>query len=173
MDEKTIDLNDFEKYCDLSPGLCISFSEAIRICMENRGHQPGVRLRIEGGFEGEFILTWQPPEPKVLRSWQFQNVAVEWAAYALAAICIWELTPFCMAKQSAQGTGFDYALREKSSVWSGHADAIAEVSGILHGSVGQINFRVKEKLAQPKVVAKDVIIVVVEFSRPLVKMVKK
>jgi len=75
-----------------------------------------------------------------------------------------------------QGTGFDFWLKEKQSSSKGIFHAILEISGILEGNQAQINQRIKLKKKQAEQ-SKDLnlvtFVVVVEFSKPSLTILKK
>lgn len=79
---------------------------------------------------------------------------------------------------SVRGDGVDFTLGEKGddSLPNTNINALLEVSGILRGTRGQVNARLREKETQvQKSAALKVpkFILVAEFSRPIVKSVKK
>ena len=175
MNEKTIDLNHIEQYCTLTSAWCSYLSEGACVCLEKFGHQPGVKLMVECDFEASFVLNWKKLPPTTIDSWEDLEKAVEFAAYAIALILVWQLTSYKIVRQARRGTKIDYWLGEKSAQNPAQTKGKLEVSGILKGSIGQMNFRVKEKSERAKS-AKDkklTFIVVAEFSRPLVKMIQQ
>lgn len=86
-----------------------------------------------------------------------------------------KLTGLQVVKQSQKRTGFDYWLGDKRT-YGMQELARLEVSGILKGNKAQINRRLKEKVEQTKKsdnLTLPAYVVVVEFSRPLVKIRKR
>ena len=80
-----------------------------------------------------------------------------------------------VTKQSKRRTGFDYWLGEKKDILGFKDLARLEVSGILRGSNGQINQRLKEKIDQTKKsdnLGLPAYVVIVEFSQLQVKIAK-
>ena len=166
-------MDNLKSFCMLTPIRCANFAEAACVCLEKSGHLPGVILKVEGSYSDSLILKWAQLHPEVFSSWENLDETVETAAYALAIFCIWEITSYQIIRQSTKGSGFDFWLGGKSEQVPFRGKAKLEVSGILRGSRGQINFRVKEKLqqaSQSQQTDVPVVVVVVEFSRPLAKI---
>ena len=84
-------------------------------------------------------------------------------------------TIYHLRKQSQKRTGFDYWLGEgKEEGVQGLARL--EVSGILRGTKGQINQRLKEKMRQTQKsdnLKIPAYIVIVDFSQPIMKIKKR
>lgn len=167
--EKTSDLNHLHELCKLTPVRCAYFGEAACVCLERKGHASGVRLKMIGDFEGEIILKWNKLDPTVFESWINLEETVEDAAYGLAITMVSMNTPYEIIKQSAKGSNVDFWCAEKNGDYPFQNAVRLEVSGILHGSMGQINFRLKEKKIQAENGEVPYLVLVAEFSRPLVK----
>lgn len=171
---KTIQLNDLETFCTLSPGKCTAMAEAAAVCLESQQHISGTILQVEGAFSNNFSVLWNKIDLKVRHSWGNLEESVEDAAYGLAILTIWQLTDYQVIKQSFRGSGFDYWLGEKNfSDEPFQEKARLEVSGILNGTKGQINQRLKEKLTQTQQsdhLKIPVYIVIAEFSNPKIKI---
>ena len=148
MHEETINLNELNELCSLTDARCQSYIEAICVCLEKSGHEPEVLLKIKGDDPSGINLTWELLDSKVFLSWNDLDDAVEQAAYAVAIFAIYKKTPYKIISQSVKGGGFDFFLGEKSGDVYQHPAGIAEVSGILKGAMGRVNYRVKEKLKQ-------------------------
>ena len=48
----------------ISSNLCNYYAEGCIIALEKLGHQPGIRLRVEGVKSASFILNWDTSPPK-------------------------------------------------------------------------------------------------------------
>jgi hypothetical protein len=86
-----------------------------------------------------------------------------------------KLTSLKVTKQSQKRTGFNYWLG-KGKEEGVQGLARLEVSGILKGTKGQINQRLKEKMQQTQKSDNLNIppyIVIVEFSQPIMKIKKR
>ena len=174
MDEKTIDLGYLKNFCKLTPVRCANFSEAAAVCLEKSGHFPDVEVKVEGDAKNSFILHWKELEKNVFLSWQNLEEVVEYGACAFAIIAIFKNTPYQIVEQSVKGGGFDFILANKIANTFEKPVALLEVSGIFKGSRGRINARLKEKTEQSgKSVALryPILVLVAEFSRPLIKMI--
>lgn len=89
----------------------------------------------------------------------------------MAMLVVEKLTGLMVVKQSQKRTGFDYWLSNKQKNVGFQGMARLEVSGILRGSKGQINQRIKEKMEQTKKsdnLSLPAYVVVVEFSQLLI-----
>ena len=90
-------------------------------------------------------------------------------------LVVHQLANLKVVKQSQKGTGFDFWLaNEKYEGFK--VSARLEVSGILKGSPTQIKQRMKEKMEQTKKsdqMQLPAYVVIVEFSQPHLKIVKR
>ena len=175
---KTTSLNNLIQQCTLSKGKCAALAEAAAVCLESQNHQSGVSLQIKGDYTDTIGLVWEPIDLKTRQSWQNLSESVEEAAYGLAIITIWEITPYKVIKQGFKGSGFDYWLSKKqqTNIFPFQETARLEVSGILNGSTGQINQRLKEKLQQTKKSDNldiPAFVIIAEFSKPIIKIKKR
>ncbi len=172
MHEKTVKLNDLDKCCKLSKARCDSFGEAAAVCLEKFGHFSGIELKIFGDHTGTAILYWDELNQKSYDSWLNLEEAVEDAAYGIAMLVVWNLTPFQIIRQSRKGSKVDFWCCEKESNFLFQNSIKLEVSGILKGSIGQVNYRIKQKLRRA-IENKDeeatIIVVIAEFSKPIAK----
>ena len=172
---ETIDVYTLHRKSNLSKIRCADFSEAAAVCLDYHTHNQRKRLVIEGDLEGQFELLWKESTQQILNSRKDMADTVEGGAYCLAMLVIEKMTELKVIKQSQKGTGFDYWMGEKPSL--GFQDQVRlEVSGILSGTTGQINQRLKEKMEQTKKSDNlniPAFVVVVEFSKPIVKIKKR
>ncbi|TAE00953.1 MAG: hypothetical protein EAZ97_04465 [Bacteroidetes bacterium] len=161
----------------LSKARCEGFAEAASVCLANSEHQAPVLLTVEGDLQAQFELEWQEITEEINNSNQNTQRTVEEGAYCVAMLVVEELTEFKAFKQSQTHSGVDYFLRK--TITEDKKDFIEirmEVSGILKGTPAQIEQRMKEKVQQSKQsdhLDMPALIVVVEFSRPLVKIIKR
>lgn len=155
---------------------CDSYAEAAAVCLENMGHTKYVQLLIEGDSEKKLQLSWLPINQQIRDNWLDLQEATEYGAICLAIWVVHETTDYKVIRRSPKLTGFDYWLGDKTATYPFQDKARLEVSGILKGTKGQLNQRVKEKLKQTgrtDHLNLPGIIVVVEFSEPLAKIKKK
>lgn len=149
MQVESIAIGDLQKNCYLSAVRCADFSEATAVCLDANGHKSGKKLIIEGDLKGQFELVWTEPTQQMKDSRSDMDYTVESGAYCLAMLVIEKLTNLKVTKQSQKRTGFDYWLGDAQDLGM-QGQARLEVSGILKGTAGQINQRLKEKVEQTK-----------------------
>ena len=171
----SINIYSLKKASKLSAIRCADFAEAASVCLDNQGHQSGKVIKIEGDLEGQYELLWAEVTEQMRNSRNDLEDAVEGGAYCLAMLIIEKMTNLKVVKQSQKRTGFDYWLGEESSPGF-QKYARLEVSGILQGTRGQINQRLREKVIQTKKsdnLSIPAYIVIVEFSRPIIKVKRR
>lgn len=109
-----IDLFSLKYACALSTIKCDNFSEAAAVCLDNRKHKKGVKLKVEGDKIENFNLVWSEVSEKMRLSRNDLQDTVEDAAYCLAFLLIYHLTELQVIRQSKKETGFDYWLGKKN-----------------------------------------------------------
>ena len=146
------------------------------------GYESGVKLKIQGEIEETIVVEWNDKiTDDVINSWNDVKEATEFGATALAILILLKYTDFTYVVRAYQGTGIDY--------WLGIGEYISdtlpednikgrlEISGILKESKNNtLNMRISQKIKQAKKTDDTklpVYIVVVEFSQPKAKIVKK
>lgn len=161
-----------------SPGITAAFgaflAEAAAVCLEDQRHTPGVTLIFEEHQRQPFQLTWSPVTDQQRRCHNDQQVATEHGAYGIAILVMKRVTGKSVMERSRKGTGFDYWLGDQSEgLFQGKARL--EVSGILHGSMSRIDARVRAKSKQTEVSdgSFPAYIAVIEFRRPLAKVIRR
>lgn len=171
----TIDVYNLRNVSRLSAVRCADFSEAAAVCLDFHGHASGKVLNVEGDLKGQFELIGSEVTQQMRDTRHDMDYTVESGAYCLAMLVIEKLTNLKVTRQSQKRTGFDYWLGENEEMVVQNK-ARLEVSGILKGSKGQINQRLKEKVEQTKKsdnLNLPAYVVVVDFSRPLIKISKR
>lgn len=157
-------------------------AEAAAICFVLNGYESGVELTVEGEIEKTLTIEWNDKITNdVLNSWNDAREATEFGATALAILLLLKYTDFTYFVRAFQGTGIDYWLGKGK--YTGDAlpaenrEGRLEISGILKERKGNtINMRVNQKKKQSKKTddtTLPVYIVVVEFSQPKTKIIKK
>ncbi len=157
-------------------------AEAAAICLTLSGYESGVLLQVEGVINETFEVKWSDKiTDSILNSWNDPKEATEFGATALALLLLLEKTNYTYFIRAFQGAGIDYWLG--TGTYTGEQMPIAarkgrlEISGILKATKGNtINMRVAQKEKQSKKTDDTnlpVYIVVVEFSQPKAKIVKK
>ncbi len=168
-------LSDLEKGMHgITPEYGASIAQAASVCLEDREHKSGVQLSVDGEFDRRFSLIWGGVTQQMRLCWADKEFAVEQGAYGIAAVLVPTLTGFEL-ERSMRGTGFDFWLGSKGDVLF-QKKARLEVSGILKGSESEVKSRVKQKKGQTQKsdnTRLPAYITIVEFSRPLSRVVKR
>jgi len=162
---------------DGMPGLTPAWggvmAEAASVCLEHQGHSLRVALSTDGVFEEIMNLQRLSVTPQMLLSHRDDEEATEHGACGVAILTVRALLNLVVVRRSRKGTGFDYWLNpdEDSLLQQGER---LEVSGIRKGPEATIKSRVSEKTRQIQRFrgGNPVLIAVVEFSRPLLRLVR-
>lgn len=155
----------------IEPALGECCAHAASVCLEHETHTPyQTRLRVDGSRDVTYDLTWAPATDQMRRSRSDLQDATEWSASWVAALLVEDIFGYQVLQRSWKGTGFDY--------WIGYSDNIdpmfqnkvrLEVTGILHGSEGDISARLKDKLnrfEEHQHELPTMVVVVCKFSAP-------
>jgi hypothetical protein len=159
----------------LTPALGGSLAEAAAVCLEEQGHGIVVALAVEGHFEEVLALERAPVDEQMRNSHRHEETATENGACGVTIAAVCELAGLTVLRQSSRWTGVDYWLGPKEADFF-HASARLEVSGIRRGGEPTIRARVRQKLEQTKKWgphSSPALIAVVEFSRPVMRIVKR
>lgn len=156
--------------------------EAAAICLYLNGYESGVELKVEGEIEETLTVEWNDKiTDDVLNSWNDVKEATEFGATALAILILLKYTDFTHIIRAYQGTGIDYWLgigeHTSGTLPKDNIKGRLEISGILKESKSNtLNMRINQKIKQAKKTDDTklpVYIVVVEFSQPKAKIIKK
>ena len=164
-------------------------AQAGAVCLEERGHEQGVAMAVQGSVSASYRLTWTPADAQARRTWRDDTEATEHGAAGIAALLSIREIGYMVVMRSWKGTGFDYCLGDYDTVNVSAAerrttDALAiiledagitvrarvEVSGIRDGDDQAVNQRMNEKLNQTSRsdnLRIPAYAIVVEFGRPL------
>lgn len=125
-----LDLNDLGNsgVQGISPGLGSALAEAGAVCLDSKGHQPGVLLAVRGISNRSYTLEWTPSTAQAQRAWQY-NRATELGAEAISVLLAQTETPYTVIEASEQGSGIDYWLGDESDI-TFQRKARLEISGI-------------------------------------------
>ena len=152
-----------------------ALAEAATVCLAEQKHISPTDMKISGKFTKKASIEWSYPTPQALRCWNDDEDTTEQGAYGVAILLI-EKCGLEVVERSKKKTGFDYWLGEKGvDTILFQKSSRLEVSGIRHGNNYQVNRRVQIKEAQTKPSDGNLpaVIVVVEFSEPLARMVER
>lgn len=163
----------------ITPKFGASLAEAATICLEGQRHCSGVQMKVDGDYDHNLEVHWQPVEDpeQVRRCWADPEVTTEHGAYGVASLLVFALTNWTIVARSRKGTGFDYWLGPKGDTDPLFQNKIRlEVSGIANGTLPDIGARVRQKLKQVErsnETALPAVVAVVEFGSPRSRLVKK
>ena len=171
-----LDLNDLETgQPAIDPALGRVFALSAGICLEKRGHSPGVMLSIRGHIAGSDALLWPLITQQARLSFD-RNEAIERGAMGLAVLLLHQKIGLVPIRRGAIDEGIDYWMGPEGSD-SENAQPVArlEISGTLRGGDAEIRRRVREKLAQtaPTDGPTPAYVVVVGFRQPVAEVRRK
>lgn len=148
-------------------------AEAASVCLHDCQHASPTRLTVDGDDAATLNLVWPPVNAQALRTHADEQSATEQGACGIAILVTRELRGLTVLQRSRKGTGFDYWMGPPGT--SLFADMVRlEISGIRRGASSDVTARVRRKTRQMSVSAGlPGIIVVVEFGRPLARMVDR
>jgi len=152
-------------------------SEAVLVCFDHHNYPTNTKISLDGITKGSFEVIWSDEVTDQIRnSWQEPKEMVNYGACGIAILIVLTFTKYTVIRQARIGTGIDYWLSEKDNPLPFQDSARLEISGILKGDTTTFNSRVRQKINQTEPTDKTKLpayIVVVEFSTPMAKMVKK
>ena len=163
----------------IAPGLGSALAEAGAVCLDSKGHQPGVLLAVRGISNRNYTLDWTPSTAQVQRAWQY-NRATELGAEAIAVLLAQSETPYTIVEASERGSGIDYWLGDEWGI-TFQRKARLEISGIRRRgetmvSESIIAARVDDKMqqtARSDDSQTPAYVIVVEFGRPVAEVHQK
>lgn len=170
---KSIDIFDLKKYTYIpSPRVCDAFVEAAIVCLDNQNQKSGVELKIVKDINGTLQLQFDEPTQQIKDNWKDLEEATEYGATCIAIWIILKYTDYQIVQRSPKKTGFDYWLDFQKSDYPFQNRARLEISGILKGTNGQLNQRLREKINQTKRYETNSLptyVVVIKFDEPIAK----
>jgi glycerol kinase len=157
----------------LTPAWGEVLAEAASVCLAKQGHAPHTELKVDGSFEESFILERLPVSLQMTLSHHNEEEATELGACGVAILAVRSLTNLVVLHRSRKGTGFDYWLSPEGTSLLQQGERL-EVSGIRKGTEAAIKVRASEKMKQIQRFRTDspAWIAIVEFSRPLLRLMK-
>lgn len=129
----------------LSRAVCGNLAEAASVCLESRGHTPGVKLTID---KAAVEVVWGALDLRAEASHDDPQDATEEGAVAVAIELVRGGTGLDLVRRSRKGTGFDYHLGPRGSTSPFAGAACLEVSGILEENASKLEARAQAKVAQ-------------------------
>ena len=148
-------------------------AEAASVCLKDQGHGRLVELTIEGAFEETLTLKRLGITLRMFLSHHDEEEATEMGACGVAILVLERLANLMVLRRARKGLGFDYWLGSKEGSLLQQAERL-EVSGIRNGSESAIKARILEKTRQTQKfrTTTPTWVAVVEFSRPMLRLVK-
>jgi hypothetical protein len=163
---------------DGMPGLTLFsggvMAEAASVCLEDQGHGIVTSLGVEGHLKEVVQVEREATSTQMKNSHRDAERATENGAYGVAILTVNALTGLTVLKQSTRRTGVDYWLAPQGARFFQTATRL-EVSGIRRGDESTLQARVRQKVVQVERWRRDrnpALIAVVEFSRPVLRIVK-
>ena len=158
----------------LSPGFRLYLLEAAQFCLDHNGHSDGAPFNVDGSYWCQLWLRWTALSQGSQHTFADLEEAAEQGAYGVAFMVILALTRHNVVERSAKGTGFDFWLGERGDLGFQKC-ARLEVSGIL-SDVSRISSRTAQKVEQIRRSDDSKLpayVVIVEFSRPMSRVIKR
>ncbi|HUV02094.1 MAG TPA: hypothetical protein VMW67_01375 [Desulfobacteria bacterium] len=158
-------------------------AEAVSVCLDSQQHKNRVTLSVKGAFNGEYLIYFGVVTSHLQRSHGDAEVATEYGAYGISILLIDANTEFTVIERSRKGTRFDYWLGRNSPSGINYQEKLRrfqdksrlEASGIRKGTDGDVNSRMRTKLAQ--IARSDdslpAYVIVVEFGSPKARVVEQ
>lgn len=159
-------------------------SRAAVVCLQKQGHSSPKKGKVAGDWSGPMSISWKQEKRKSLEKGWDDNNAIEWGATMIALSLVAHENYRVMERAQSLVTskeegGFDYWLENDSNNSSISEDfdhfndsdnrVKLEISGILKGTEGRINRKIKERVERIQASSRSnigAIILVVEFSNP-------
>jgi hypothetical protein len=159
------------------PGLTPSWggvlAEAASVCLKGEAHSRLVELRVDGTFDETLTLKRFGVTLRMLLSHHDEEEATEMGACGVAILALQNLADLVVVRRARKGMGFDYWLGPSEGSLLQQAEHL-EVSGIRNGSETAVKARFLEKTRQTQKfrTTTPTWVAVVEFSRPMLRLVK-
>jgi hypothetical protein len=150
-------------------------AEAAAVCLEHCGHREQVELAVVGWKQHTYQMYRSSVDAQMMRTHGDMQESTEHGACAVAILVMKKLTGFEVIERSVKGTGFDYWVGKNES-FPFRCKTRLEVSGILRGALGEVEQRISRKCRQTErsdEMKLDALVIVVEFSQPLVRVAKR
>jgi len=171
-----------EGFYGISPTRGTYYREAVIVGLRKQGFASGVHLKIYGEFEEIVELVWKDDiDDAVVVSWRDKHNLANFGAVGISLLIAHKILAFKAFEESTIGTGIDFFMGQSDFNQSVPSflqrEARLEVSGIFEENTGNsVKMRIGKKRKQMKVSDHTNLngwIIVVEFSTPKSKIVKK
>jgi hypothetical protein len=161
----------------LSKGTGTFLTEAAQYCLESHSHESGVIASTIGNNPNKYELIWESIiDDATNLSRRDPDEMVEFGSTCIAILLCIKKTKFTGIERAMKKTGIDWWIgdlhrNQKNEPYIQHKIRL-EISGIYNGCESKLKQRVREKLEQTKQSDDSrrvpVIVVVVEFSKPMI-----
>ncbi len=154
-------------------------SESALFCLTRYNHESGVTLPVKNDQFVEINLEWNfQLDERATYTYRDLEEVTEYGATGIAILLSIIFTDNNTVERSFKGGGFDFWLgkKEEDAELPFQRMARLEISGILKGTVSELNSRTKLKVAQTNVsdnTGYSAYICVIEFSNPMANFKKK
>lgn len=158
----------------LTPGQGTVMAEAATMCLDGEGHPSPVTLSVEGDFNEHFQIDCLTVTDQMRRGYGFDLRTTDLGACGIALNLLTALTDYEVVEEAARGTNFDYWIAPKGAfLFQGSAKL--EISGLRHAADADVDRRTREKVAQMNRSSHTLpgYVIVVEFSRPVARVVQR
>ena len=158
----------------LTPSQGAVMAEAGSVCLDSEGHGSPVTVTVDGEFSATFQITYLPITDQMRNGYRFATRVTDQGACGIAILVLLDLTDYEVLEEADRGTHFDYWLVPRGSFLF-QGSARVEISGLRHADDAEISTRTRRKIKQIDRSASILpgFVVVVEFSRPLVRVVRR
>jgi hypothetical protein len=144
-------LNLSERHPGISEGVAMSYSEAVRVCLD-RHHGSPVELLLNDNRQVERASAeWPPPDERTKKAWANKDDATRDGAYGLSLAAVEAMRGLVAVRRAETRTGADYYLGESGGESADlEANFRLEVSGTDEGGETIILGRLRQKLNQAR-----------------------
>jgi hypothetical protein len=150
-------------------------AEAAAVCFQECGHEEEFELHITGSSEHFCRVHRSNVGIQTIRTHADLTEATEQGACGVAILITRDILGAKVLERSAKGTGFDYWIGEDDSL-PFRLRARLEVSGILRGTMAEVERRADQKCRQTErsdATRLDALVFIVEFSQPIARVIMR
>ncbi len=168
---KALDLALLAEVTLLSSAFGTILANAAAVCLEDQKHNQGVLLTAIGQYKEEVRIVWPPSDDPMRRTWNDDEVATEYGAYAIAIMLMRHFTGKQVIERSKKGNGFDFWLNNADHTdYPFQKSTRLEVSGIRSdASLVDPRYRQKCKQISKYKSESERYVIIIEFSTPIAK----
>jgi hypothetical protein len=132
----------------LTPGVCESFAEAARVCLD-RHHESPVDLEMyDGDSSCRYRLNWMKSTERIRGAFNNKDEATRDGAYLISISAIEASEGLVAVKRAENRTGADYYLDHRPFADDFELSYRLEISGVDAGTRAAVKQRLTEKVEQ-------------------------